>query len=327
MSGFFKNNEYFSPVAVGQTLPGTASIYALGYQVSDLFKAELGAYFVKYSGRDPLEDLQAFIRLQYSITPYLHMVLGDLYGGVNHRLIEPIYQWERHFTANPESGFQMVLHTDRWFADLWVNWHHFIKRGDSELEALTFGTSVLGRLTGGDSRISLSLPLQLLIHHQGGQINTSNEPMVMLSNIATGLCSRLDMSHGWVKSVGLDVYVAGYWSRYSNEAFRPYDEGWGVYPMLSVDASPLRFMAGYWYAHKFYAFEGEPLFGSFNPFRPEHQLRKRNLLTCKFIFEKHLFKGVAVGAQMETYSDLNRGKIDYSFGVHLRFHRLFTLME
>ncbi|MCL2502822.1 MAG: hypothetical protein FWE99_06800, partial [Bacteroidales bacterium] len=183
MSGFFKNNEYFSPVAVGQTLPGTASIYALGYQVSDLFKAELGAYFVKYSGRDPLEDLQAFIRLQYSITPYLHMVLGDLYGGVNHRLIEPIYQWERHFTANPESGFQMVLHTDRWFADLWVNWHHFIKRGDSELEALTFGTSVLGRLTGGDSRISLSLPLQLLIHHQGGQINTSNEPMVMLSNI------------------------------------------------------------------------------------------------------------------------------------------------
>jgi hypothetical protein len=325
ITGFFKNNEYFSPVAAGQTLPGVSSTLALGYQVAGKFKVELGAYAVKYSGRDPLENLQAFVRLQYAITPNFNMVLGNLYGGVNHRLIEPLYQWERQYTANPESGLQFVLHTDRWFTDVWVDWEHFIRRGDSVPETLTFGASASRTLTGKGSRFSLTVPLQLLIHHQGGQIDTSDDPMIVLGNLATGLCSRLNTGNGFVKSVGLDVYAAGYWDRYSNEALRPYYRGWGVYPVFHVDASPFKFMAGYWHADRFYAFEGEPLFGSFDPYNPQLRVPVRHLLTCKLAFEKVLFKGISVGAQVETYSDLDRGETDYSFGIHLRFNNSFTL--
>ena len=327
ITGFFKNNEYFSPVASGQTLPGVSSTLALGYQVADKFKVELGAYAVKYSGRNPLENLQVFARLQYAITPHFNMVLGNLYGGSNHRIIEPLYQWERQFTANPESGLQFVLHTDRWFADTWVNWQQFIQYGDSVQEVLTFGTSVTAQLTEADSRFSLSVPLQLLIHHQGGQIDTSDDPMIVLGNLATGICSRLHIGNGFVKSVGLDVYVAGYWDRYRDELLRPYDKGWGIYPVFHIDASPIKFMAGYWHAKKFYTFEGEPLFGSFDPYHPHQRLPTRNLLTCKFAFEKTLFKGVFLGAQVETYSDLDRGEIDYSFGVQLRFNHLFMLKK
>jgi len=317
-TGFFKNNEYFSPVAVGQTLPGSVLNLALGYQVAGKFKAELGAYAVKYSGHIPLENLQAFVRFQYAITPQFNMVMGNLYSGVNHRLIEPLYQWERHFTDNPESGLQFILHTDRWFSDVWVDWQHFIQRGDPVLESLVFGTSVARQLTGNDSRFGLTIPLQLLIHHQGGQIDTSDEPMIVLGNMATGFCSRLNMNNGKIRSVGLDVYLAGYWDRYSNEALRPYDRGWGVYPVLYMDVSPFKLMAGYWYAEKFHAFEGESLFGSFDPYYPQKQLPTRNLVTFKFIFDKQLFKEVSVGAKLETYSDLDRGETDYSFCVHLR---------
>ena len=323
MTGFFKNNEYFSPVAVGQTLPGVASTLALGYQVSGKFKAELGAYAVKYSGRDPLENLQTFVRLQYALAPNFNMVLGNIYGGVNHRLIEPLYQWERQYTDSPESGMQFVLHANRWFADAWVDWQYFIQRGDSVPEALTFGTSAKWRITGDDSRFSLTAPLQLLIHHHGGQIDTSDEPMIVTGNLATGLCARMDFDQ-WIKSVGFDVYVAGYWDRYEDKTSRPYKKGWGVYPVLNMDMSPLKFMLGYWHAHQFYAFEGEPLFGSFDPYHTQQQLPTRNLLTCKFIFEKLLLKSVIMGAQLETYTDLNRGKTDYSFGVHLRFNHRFT---
>jgi len=316
--GFFKNNEYFSPVAVGQTLPGTTLNLALGYQVADKFKAELGAYAVKYSGRNSMENLQAFVRLQYAITPHFNMVMGNIYGGVNHRLIEPLYLWERHFTDNPESGLQFVLHSDRWFADVWLDWQHFIQRGDPSPEALVFGISAERQLTGNDNRFDLTVPLQLIIHHQGGQIDTSDEPMIVLGNMATGFCSRLNMNNGRIKSVGLDVYLAGYWDRYSNETLRPFDKGWGVYPTLYMDMSPFKLMTGYWYAEKFHAFLGEPLFGSFDPHRPHKQLPTRNLFTFKFIFDKQLFKRVSVGAQLETYSDLDRGETDYSFGVHLR---------
>jgi len=324
MTGFFKNNEYFSPVAVGQTLPGVASTFALGYQVSGKFKAELGTYFVKYSGRNSLENLQTFVRLQYAMTPKFNMVLGNIYGGVNHRLIEPLYQWERHFTDHPESGLQLVLHTDRWFVDTWVDWQHFIQRGDPVPEVLTFGTSVTGRLTGDDSRFSLTVPLQVLIHHHGGQIDTSDEPMIVLGNMATGLCSRMNIGE-LVKSAGFDVYLAGYWDRYSNEALRPFNKGWGVYPVLHLDISPVKLMLGYWYADKFHAFEGEPLFGSFDPYNPQKQLPTRNLLTSKFAFEKQIYKNLSVGAQVEIYTDLNRGETDYSFGVHLRFNHPFLL--
>ncbi len=325
MTGFFKNNEYFSPVADGQTLPGVSFIPVLGYQVSDRFRAELGAYAVKYSGRNPLADLQAFVRLQYAITSNFNVVLGNLYGGVNHRLIEPLYQWERQYTANPESGLQFILHSDRWFTDVWVDWQHFIERGDSVPEVLTFGTSVTGQLTDPDSKFNLTVPLQILIHHQGGQIDTSDDPMIVLGNLATGLCSQLWLGQRWIQSVGLDVYVAGYWDRYPNETLRPYDKGWGVYPVLHIHAAPFEFMAGYWHADKFYGFEGEPLFDSFNPYDPQVRLPKRDLLTFKLAFGKELLTGVFLGAQIETYSDLNRGETDYSFGINLRFNKRFGL--
>ncbi len=326
LTGFFKNNEYFSPVADGQTLPGTSLLPALGYQVSNRFRAELGVYSVKYSGREPLSDVQAFIRLQYAITPRFNMIVGNLYGGVNHRLIEPLYQWERQYTANPESGLQFVWHSERLFADVWVDWQHFIEWGDPEQERLTFGTSILGKLMAPDQKFSLNIPLQLLIYHRGGQIDTSDDPMIVLGNIATGICTELKFNNRWVQSAGMDIYVAGYYDRYPEESIRPYSKGWGAYPVIHVKGHPFELMAGYWHAKDFYAFEGEPLFGSFNIYN-QTTCPIRNLITSKLAFEKELFKGIYAGAQIETYSDLDSGKTDYSFGVHLRFNRRFFLTK
>ncbi|MDR2037430.1 MAG: hypothetical protein LBQ60_05860 [Bacteroidales bacterium] len=327
LTGFFKNNEYFSPVAVGQTYPGISMIPALAYQVSGKFRAEGGLYAVKYSGREKLFSIQPFIRLQYAITPNLNMVLGNLYGGLNHRMIEPFYQWERQFVAYPESGLQFVLDDDRWFADAWIDWQHYIERGDSVPEVLTFGLSASRLLTQPGSKFSLTLPFQLLIHHQGGQIDTSDDPMIVLGNVATGLCSRLQTGHRWIRSVGLDMYITAYYDRYSNEAVRPFDKGWGIYPVLHIDATPFKLMAGYWHSDKFYAFQGELLFNSFDIYDPQEQLPKRDLLTFKLAFEKEVFKGVSVGAQIETYSDLDRGETDYSFGVHIRFDKRFRIKQ
>lgn len=326
MTGFFKDNEYFSPVAEGQTLPGASLLPAAGYQVSGRFRAEAGVYAVKYSGREPLSDVQAFIRLQYSITPEFNLVVGNLYGGVNHRLIEPLYQWDRQYTANPESGLQFVLHSSRLFADTWVDWQHYIERGDPALEMLTFGMSLEGKLIEPGRIFTLNVPLQLLIHHQGGQIDASDEPMIVLGNVAAGLCSRLKISDRWVRSVGVDVYLAGYYDRYPRRKIRPYDSGWGLYPVVHVDARPFELMAGYWYAEKFYAFEGEPLFGSFNIY-DQTKRPVRNLFTFKFSYNREIFNGIHAGAQIETYSDSGRGETDFSFGVHLRFNNRFTLKQ
>jgi hypothetical protein len=300
--GFFKNNEYFSPVAVGQTYPGATLQLAARYQVSTKFRAEAGAYALRFFGDgDGLAALQPFIRLQYAITPTFSMVLGNLYGGVNHRLMEPLYRWERHCVERPEAGLQFVLQADRLFGDVWVDWQRYIRRGDDFSEQLTFGTSLEWQLTAPDNRFGLSLPVQLLINHHGGQIDVSEEKMIVLGNLAGALRSCWRFDSRLVQSAGIDLWLAGYYDRYPDPVLRPFRSGWGVYPTASVNAAPFTLMLGYWQGERFYAFQGEALFGSFDPFQPEHQLKRRRLLTAKLAFEKEVVKRVHVGAQIETY--------------------------
>ncbi|MDR2848690.1 MAG: hypothetical protein LBV39_06245 [Bacteroidales bacterium] len=327
MTGFFKNNEYFSPIAVGQTYPGVMLLPTLNYQASDKFRAEAGAYMVHFSGRNDFSLLQPFLRLQYAFTPAFSMVLGNLYGDLNHRLIEPLYQWEQHFTARPESGLQFVWHGDRLFADTWIDWERYIERNDTVPEVLTFGASVIGRLFAPDKRFFLNIPVQLLIHHQGGQIDLSHEPGMMLTNAAIGISTGYRLNRKWLQSVAIDIYDALYFDSSDNRASRPYEQGHGVYSVLHLDAAPFALMVGYWHAEKFYAFQGEPLFASFDRYNPLSQLPVRNLLTAKLAFDKTVYKGIAIGAYAETYTDIDRGETDYSFGVHIRFCRSFTLIN
>ncbi|MDR2914198.1 MAG: hypothetical protein LBV74_05130 [Tannerella sp.] len=328
ITGFFKNNEYFSPVAKGRTLPGVNFLPKIGYQVDDRFRIGLGAYNVYYSGDQQKEGVYAFnslfLRLQYAINPDFNLVLGSYYGGLSHKLIEPLYQWERQFTDKPESGLQLIYENKKYFADIWINWQRYIEHGDSVPEVLTFGASVSARLTNPEGRLHLTIPFQLLIYHRGGQIDTSDEPMVVMGNAVTGICSEWLFDKSFIRSIGLESYFAGYYDKLPNKEVRPYTNGWGVYPVLKVNTSLFSFMSGYWYGKHFYAFEGEPLFGSFNPYNPKEQEPIRKLFTVKLAYSQQLLKKLAIGTQVETYTDLINKSTDYSFGVYLRFNGNFS---
>lgn len=321
--GFMKNNEYFSPIVKGETFPGTFVSPKLRYQVDNKLRAELGVTSIFFSGEQNKEKThlidEVFIRLQYAIQPNFNLVFGNYYGGVNHKLIEPLYKWEDHFTRTPESGIQLIYEDSKYFFDSWLNWEQYIKRGDTVPEILTFGVSSAVKLSKPTSRLQLSIPLQLLINHRGGQIDDSDEKMVVAGNLATGICSEYAIENSFIKSIGLSAYAVGYYDKLPDQDLRPYENGWGVYPVLTVDANPFKFMTGYWHAKHFYSFGGEPLFGSFNYYYKDITLPNRNLLTTKLSFSKQLHKMIGIGAQIETYSDLNRGETDYSLGIYLRF--------
>ena len=330
MIGFFKNNEYFGPLEKGRTLPGTKVLPKLVYQVNNNFRAELGAYSIYYSGEQEKGKAYVdgvFARMQYSPKPELNLVLGNIYGGVNHRLIEPLYQWERQFVERPESGLQVIFQNERYFADTWINWKRYIERGDSVPEVLTFGFSLDAKLTKPKNYFQVSIPVQLLINHSGGQIDTSDEPMVVKGNLATGICVERFLKHRFFESIALKTYLTGYYDKFSNKKIRPYNKGWGAYPVVQVNTPLFSLMTGYWYAERFYSLEGEQLFGSFNPNYPSEKIPVRKLITCKLIYSQQLLKNLTIGAQVETYSDLKLGPTDYSFGLFLRFDQDFILKK
>lgn len=321
--GFFKNNEYSTPFVKGETFPGVRFTPRFGYQKEDKFRIELGASGLYYSGDQKSFGERLFanvhIRMQYDISPKLHFLLGNYYGGLNHRLIEPLYRWERHMVDAPESGIQIMYEDKKYFADVWLNWQRFIERNDPLQEVLTFGISSSAKLTKPESRFSTVIPLQLVINHKGGQIDTSDERNLVIGNLATGIQTKYALDHKFFNAVGFDVYGAGYYDHVPDTNVRPYKSGWAVYPVASVDASGFKLMLGYWHSVKFYSIDGESLFCSFDNLYPGEKIGTRDLVTTKIAYSKQLMDKLSLGTQVEVYSDLNRKKHDFSFGIHLRF--------
>lgn len=331
ITGFFKNNEYFSPIVKGRTLPGVKFEPKVGYQIGSQVRIDLGITGIYYSG-DVLKKGDRFFnsiyaRLQYDATPDLHLVLGNLYGGVNHRLLEPLYSWENHYVGHPEQGLQLIYKDKdkKYFADLWVNWERYIEYGDSVPEILTFGLSSSVRLNSAEKRLRFTIPLQFLVHHEGGQIDVSSKNMIVTGNVATGISADYDLHGNFFKSIGFDLFALGYYDKLEDKEIRPYSSGWGLYPRLRVDASRVRMSVGYWEARKFYSFMGEPLFNSFNNLYEDYVYPRKRLVTAKFLYSRRVNKYFAWGAHAETYTDLMRGgETDYSFGVYMRFNgRIF----
>lgn len=334
MTGFFKNNEYFNPLEPGRTLPGINFIPKVSYQTQNRFRAELGMYNIYYSGEQHNDEEISvfdgvFIRLQYAIKPEFNLVFGNIYGGLNHRLIEPLYKWERSFTDKPESGLQLIYDNDRYFVDVWTDWQRYIEYGDSLPEILTVGVSASMQLSDNKntSLWKFSVPFQLLVHHRGGQIDVSRVPTVVIGNVVSGFCMERSFESGFVNSLALKAYFAGYYDKLPDKEARPYDKGWGVYPVMEAKASDFAFMMGYWYAKEFYAFQGEPLFSSFNPRYPDVNVPERRLLTTKLIYSKQLQKNLALGAQIETYTDFVLKSTNYSAGIYLRFNGNFIFKK
>lgn len=257
--------------------------------------------------------------MQYDIEANLHFILGNYYGGANHRLIEPLYRWEKHFVDSPESGLQILYNGKVFRGDVWVNWQRFIERDDPLQEVLTFGLSSAVKFTKPGSKFMVEMPFQLVVNHKGGQIDTSEERNLVIGNLATGISTKYLLNSSFFKTLGLDLYFAGYYDNVPIKEVRPYDSGWGIYPVFTVEASDFKLMTGYWRGEKFYSVEGESLFASFNHLYPGRVEPTRNILTNKLSFTKKLRKALSIGAQAELYTDLDKSRVDYSFGVHIRF--------
>ena len=156
---FFKNNEYSSSVMKGYTLPGAWINPKLSYIPLPNVRFEAGAYMLWYSGaykypNYAYQDISKWKGGHYQngthLLPYFrgqirlgnfNFVLGNIYGGSNHRLILPLYDPELNLTADPESGFQVLYDTPGFHLDAWINWQSFIFESDTHQESFVAGVT------------------------------------------------------------------------------------------------------------------------------------------------------------------------------------------
>ena len=203
---FFQNNEFKGNVDKGYTLPGLWLQPRVSYQPLANLRLEAGVHLLYYSGakhypsggyqglpywQDANESngkglhARPFFRAQLSgFDNKLNLVLGNLYGGANHRLIEPLYNPELNLSADPESGLQVLFNLPCFDLDAWIDWQNFIFRQDNQQEQFTLALS--SRIKFKDS--GWYIPVQLVAQHWGGEIQQGQyHGISSLLNAATGI--------------------------------------------------------------------------------------------------------------------------------------------
>ena len=320
--GFGKNNEYFDTTVEGYTLFGYQINPYLSYNISKNVLLDAGVYAQKDFGNDRYSEVKPTLSLKVVNRNY-SFIFGTLEGSIHHRLIEPLYDFERGLNNRLENGIQFLWMREGLFLDAWVDWQKMIYLNDAEPERFTGGISFNKTLfrSGG---FHVDLPIQGLAAHQGGQIDVAGNPVVTRYNGAVGLSLELESS-GFISAWGLKSYAVG--SNTSSEAFA-YQDGNGIFlnPYITTKIG-LTVMGSYWHGNEFHTIQGNQLYPSITENYPSRFDEERTFIMLRFLYDKKLADGLTLTARAEPFYDTYAQAIEYSFGIYLCFTDRFFLVN
>ncbi len=354
---FFKNNEYKGAVQNGYTLPGLWIQPKVTYYPLSNMKVELGAHLLKYWGTTKYPcfayqniakwkgskyqtafHLLPYFSAQIALSKQVNLIFGNIYGGANHHLIEPLYNPELNLTADPEAGLQLLYNSKLLTLDAWVNWESFIFEKDTHQEAFTFGLSTETNINNKDAKVHLYAPLQLLFVHRGGELDTITTSSVQTwLNAAAGVGATYTINCGVLKRANLEL-MATYFGQQAGDLL-PFNSGYGFYPKLTVDIHDFQVKAAYWYAHDFITAFGNPFYGSISTAEPGMTFHNPSMFCLGASYSKRFAKGFALGIHADVFSTLGTksylnnvegndpAAMSLSIGAYLRINPSFLIKK
>ena len=354
---FFKDNEYTGPALKGYSLPGFWLELKGEYQPLKNLKLELGAHGLVYSGAYKYpsyayHDIAKWKGDQYQkgthILPYFkahlqlkswQFVFGNIYNGMTHKLIAPLYNPELDLTTDPESGFQIIRDTPHFHFDTWINWQSFIFDLDSHQEAFTVGLSSEYRFNQPTAPVHFYMPFQVTIQHRGGEQDTITTNSVQtLSNGALGFGVKWNLNRKVVKEVNIEADALMHYQQ-AGKLWQK-DTGFAGYAKASVKFSNgIYAETGYLLGKDFNTLFGIPYYGSVS-LRNEGTFFKRpQTLFFSIDYSYKFAKRYAFGAKADLYYHCPKGiynmtgklpstsSTSFSFGVFLRATPRFLIKK
>lgn len=350
---FFKDNEWEGNVVEGYTLPGLWVQPKVSYTAIPELQLEAGLHALIFSGTTKYpntiyQDIAEWKGDQYTsgthLLPFfraniklgnLHFVLGNIYGGSNHRLSDALFSSELNLISDPETGLQMLFDSRRLHFDVWANWQSFIFKGDNHRESFVFGTSAQYKLTN-----ELTSTLGILAHHRGGEINTGMESHVnTVTNGVIGLRYTHPTQLSWMRSWSLGADLLGYYQQVGQ--MWPIDKGWALYAEGRVSFPyGLNAKVGYQMNRDFISILSYPYYGCLSLYKetPGATFKNPQLINAQVDWTRPLSKNYAVGIRAEMFqyipnkiTDTNgmslpeKSTTSFSFGIFLKANPVFLL--
>lgn len=355
---FFKDDEYSGAFMKGYTLPGLWLQAKAVYYPLEMLKLEVGVHFLRFWGANRYPNMAyqdiarwkgdqyqkgfhvlPWFRAQVALSDHVDIILGDLYGAANHNLIEPLYSPELNMMADPEMGLQLLYNSRRFDLDMWVNWESFIFREDFHQEAFTVGLSTRFKFNDPESRFHFYAPLQGMVQHRGGEIDTifSNSVQTLM-NGAIGVGGVWNTGHKIFKNVNLELDATGYYQQAGK--LWPFDNGYGVYARASADIYDFRVKTSYWKCHKFISMFGSPFYGAVSTSDEGLTFDNPSMLYFGAEYSRVLAKGFSLGIDLDIYAHLpvtlqgagqdgfkTSTKTSFSAGIYLRVNPSFLIKK
>lgn len=319
---FFKDNEFDGNVQYGYSLPGVRLQPRLTYTPIHKIKLELGLHAIIYSGANKypcyvFHDVPIWKGDQYQsgahLLPFFRatarfsnitLAVGNLYGGTTHGFMEPMYNPELILTDDPEMGFQMIVDTERWHSDIWMNWQSYIFKNSSHQEAFTVGWTQnvnVWKRKCENIQHSFSIPIQFVIQHRGGEQVSTSLGVQTIANGALGLSYEYNAPKNKVLS-GIQAEIAGLYCLQQSGKLWPFDNGPAVWGRVSLDfIRDLRVTAGFFHAKNYCSLYGSQYFGTLST---KYDQGRFSCMTTGLLgveYSRTFAKAYTVGAHLKAY--------------------------
>lgn len=362
---FFKDNEFDGNVQKGYSLPGVRLQPRLTYTPIDEIKLELGLHATIYSGANKypcyvFHDIAKWKGDQYQsgahLLPFFRatarfrnitLAVGHIYGGMTHKLIEPLYNPELILTDDPEMGFQMLVDTKRWHSDLWMNWQSYIFKESNHQEAFTVGWTQninVWKHKKENTTHSLDIPIQLVIQHRGGEQDTTNLGVQTIANGALGLAYEYQAPAKRIVT-GIQAEATALYCLQQSGKLWPFKNGPAIWVKASIDfIRDLRVTAGFFSAKNFCSLYGSQYFGTLSTKHAGGRFSSMNTALIGIEYSRTFAKVYTIGAHLkgylcktgsltlpadnehqEAYTTQGEFRTPFSFGVYFRCSPTFVL--
>jgi hypothetical protein len=320
---YINNTEWFGNIPLSGTLFGYQIIPEIEYQISPKLIIKGGLYLQKEFGRPHYTTVDPTFTVKYK-AKHASFLIGTLEGNNNHQYIEPIYDYKLIINERLENGFQFLVNTKQYSHDFFINWRVAIHPGDPFKEQFDIGyVSKINLINKG--RLNLSIPLQFLYSHKGGQYDTlSNTPLTSIVNTAMGASLVYNLDHKLLKRIVFDNYYVNY-KDISGTKLQAFNEGNAFLSHLLFDFKNVGIDFRYWNANGYIAPRGMSLFQSISEKYPGLVERHRELLIVSFIYDKEIFKNVNFDFRIIPYKDfiekISSGTgLEYSYEMYIKYN-------
>lgn len=323
---FFRNNEFFEKMAQGYTLFGTLLNTELVYQAHSNLSLSAGIFMRKDFGASGFQQIEP----RFTITVHGRrqaLLFGNLEAQVSHRLIEPLLDYESFIQHHTEQGIQFkTWHPSIW-SDTWISWDRMQYLGSDYQERFTAGHSSCIPILKKNTH-DLSVILQGMVHHRGGQLDIDSTPLQTVFQGAAGFRYR-KQSEGFIREWNAEALLVHY-QDLSPTVLMPSSSGSGVHANLRLTSKHgIGIALQYWKAADFLSLRGGSLYQSRSSetARIPTYSRQRQLMFCRAFYQKELVPHLYCDLRFEPYYDLIESYFEYSYGLYLSYRSDFRLLS